>query len=63
MKKRLFATLIEAKSKGLQNLTKNKDLVMQKAGKGITQNWLHTNMKSILSGSKKFVKLKIDEWK
>ena len=38
MKKRLFATLIEAKSKGLQNLTKNKDLVMQKASKGITQN-------------------------
>ena len=38
MKKRLFATFIEAKSKGLQNLTKNKDLVMRKAGKGITQN-------------------------
>ena len=47
MNKRLFTTLIEAKSKGLQNLTKKKDLVMQKAGKGITQNWLHTNMKSI----------------
>ena len=61
MWKRLISNLSETKSKDLENLTKNKDLVMQKMDQSNTLdiiNKIHykTNMKRILYDSTKFEK-------
>ena len=65
-RKRPVRNLSEAELNALENLTKNKNLVIQKAGKGntvaaINKNNNKTKIKDILSDSTKFKKLEIDE--
>ena len=65
-RKRPVSNLSEAELNALENLTKNKNLVIQKADKGntvviINKSDYKTKIKDILSDSTKFKKLEIGE--
>ena len=67
-RKRLVRNLSKAELNALENLTKNKNLVIEKLDKGntvvfISKSDYKTNVKDIWSDSTKFKKLEIDEKK